>query len=205
MKKNTGSTQTGFTLTEVLVVLAILMGLLAILLPVLAKVRENGRSATCQSNLKQIALAIQQYTQDSDGRFPNDAWAYQISSYLKRNDSVRCPTRRWLALDTVDSNQPLFAPDYLYNTAKLSRARHDSRGSLLFEGEHEATVLNTSTTFMNADEPQEGYSAEGSSSCGDTLLAPNLHSGGGNFSFVDGHVKWLTPDGISEMECSSTK
>jgi prepilin-type N-terminal cleavage/methylation domain-containing protein len=67
----------GFTLIELLVVIAIIAILAAILFPVFARARENARRASCQSNLKQMALASAQYTQDYDerlapGYFPID-------------------------------------------------------------------------------------------------------------------------------------
>jgi prepilin-type N-terminal cleavage/methylation domain-containing protein/prepilin-type processing-associated H-X9-DG protein len=60
----------GFTLIELLVVIAIIAILAAILFPVFARARENARRASCQSNMKQIGLAIMQYTQDYDERLP---------------------------------------------------------------------------------------------------------------------------------------
>ncbi len=59
----------GFTLIEILVVLAIIGILAAILFPVFGRVREKGRAAVCQSNLKQIGAAIAIYSQDWD-RYP---------------------------------------------------------------------------------------------------------------------------------------
>ncbi|BCM88204.1 hypothetical protein IAD21_00031 [Abditibacteriota bacterium] len=59
-----------FTLIELLVVIAIIAILAAILFPVFARARENSRRSVCQSNLKQIGLAITQYSQDYDERFP---------------------------------------------------------------------------------------------------------------------------------------
>lgn len=60
----------GFTLIEILVVIVIISLLAAILFPVFTRVREKARQATCQSNLKQIALAVTQYSQDYDERYP---------------------------------------------------------------------------------------------------------------------------------------
>lgn len=60
--------QRGFTLIELLVVIAIIAILAAILFPVFAKAREKARQASCQSNLKQIALSWQMYAQDYDER-----------------------------------------------------------------------------------------------------------------------------------------
>ena len=60
----------GFTLIELLVVIAIIAILAAILFPVFARAREKARQASCQSNLKQLTLAMLMYVQDYDEKFP---------------------------------------------------------------------------------------------------------------------------------------
>ncbi len=89
----------GFTLIELLVVVAIIALLIAILLPSLARAREQAKRSTCASNLKQIYTAMYEYSGDNKGTFPKVgpaaamgnfvvAWvedvdyAYSISDYI---------------------------------------------------------------------------------------------------------------------------
>ena len=59
-----------FTLIELLVVIAIMAILAALLLPVISKAKEQGRSAACLSNLRQVGLALQMFVQDNDNKMP---------------------------------------------------------------------------------------------------------------------------------------
>ena len=85
----------GFTLIELLVVIAIIAILAAILFPVFAKAREQARKTTCASNLKQIGMALLQYVQDYDERWPSEAWwGYKkvIMPYMKNDLVFKCPS-----------------------------------------------------------------------------------------------------------------
>jgi prepilin-type N-terminal cleavage/methylation domain-containing protein/prepilin-type processing-associated H-X9-DG protein len=68
--------QKGFTLIELLVVIAIIAILLAILMPALNRVREQGKRAVCLSNLKQLSLAWILYADDNDDVLVNGAIGY---------------------------------------------------------------------------------------------------------------------------------
>lgn len=68
MKSNSESAK-GFTLVEMLVVIAILGILTAMLLPALSRAKERARSARCQNNLKQLGLAVRMAL-DANGTWP---------------------------------------------------------------------------------------------------------------------------------------
>jgi len=81
----------GFTLVELLVVIAVVAVLAAMLLPVLSRARESARKAACQSNLRQIGTAFRLYASDYDGLYPCNGdrnlwmgrnWRVVLQSYL---------------------------------------------------------------------------------------------------------------------------
>jgi len=61
----------GFTLIELLVVIAIIAVLMAILMPALNRVREQGKRAVCLAHLRQLQLAWGMYADDNDERIVN--------------------------------------------------------------------------------------------------------------------------------------
>lgn len=63
-----------FTLIELLVVIAIIAILAAILFPVFAQAKAAAKTSTSTSNLKQLALSTQMYTNDFDDNTPMAFW-----------------------------------------------------------------------------------------------------------------------------------
>lgn len=115
---HTRSAVCGFTLIELLVVISIIFLLAAILFPVFGRARENARRAACQSNLKQISVALLLYAQDYDDRLvearygntgnqgfgestpPGDPvvrykWMDAIQPHIKNEQVFNCPSQKF--------------------------------------------------------------------------------------------------------------
>lgn len=211
----------GFTLIELLVAVAIVAVIAAILFPVFAGVRERGRRTVCQSNLKQLALAMQQYVQDNEGAYPVDVryesqncyaeWPKAIFPYVKDIQVFRCPDHPRGNAEPGDGNVddlPAIDMDYEYNVARLNTLLPGPNSIANAHGSHESVLATPSTIWLNmetywSDNDDDHYFREVTSSCGRRFRGNTLHSGAGNYSYVDGHVKWLTPEEAGEVECAN--
>jgi len=216
----------GFTLIELLVVIAIISILAAILFPVFARARESARRASCLSNLKQIGLAIMQYTQDYDERYPYLSsghagivykwplhnytgtifWYPQIQPYVKSIQVFNCPSA---------ASNLMWEGGYDRGSGAWGNISYGAN-PLFFRN----LALGASVSLAEVDKPSQTatitdanhYSAypyfdDGASPAWQgatgTRIQLDRHFDGANIAFADGHVKWMKfqrkPGGCAEL------
>jgi prepilin-type processing-associated H-X9-DG protein len=179
----------GVTFMEVVYVVAIVAVVAAVLFPVFQKVRDGGgRHLNCQSNMKQLALALAQYTQDADENFPagtnaaGNGWAGEMYPFVKSGEVYHCPD------DTEDGKFISYAGNLSLVKQSLNNLTAPAATVELYEfptlGCDPATAETVSATGLSAPQDSKRHDQ------------PNFPYAL-NFAFADGHVRLLTPEKVS--------
>ena len=214
-----GNRAQGFTLIELLVVIAIIAILAAILFPVFGRARENARRSSCLSNQKQIGLAITQYAQDYDERYPSigngcgpftycAGWHYLVQPYVKSVQVFKCPSntsegKSYAANPLAASGQSAEISNN-YAAAAFRASYNDPNftgeafsgtnqpGRLLAELEFPAQLIAVAER-LRRDNPNNGDWQIDPTNAGDANALFVGHLQTGNYLFADGHAKALKP------------
>jgi prepilin-type N-terminal cleavage/methylation domain-containing protein/prepilin-type processing-associated H-X9-DG protein len=218
----------GFTLVELLVVVAVIGVLAAMILSTVASAREKGQAAQCTNNLRQLALAAVAYAAEHDGQYvpaqessnnvrwhgvrngtgePFDPQKGPLAQYLGSEGRVKlCPTFREIlkGSDTFEEG----TGGYGYNATYIGGTPADP-----FQPERIANVPRAAGTVMFSDcafaraagvqeyafcEPWRWANPNGKLR---GKLIPSVHfrhSGRANVAWCDGHVSSEEPSELGE-------
>ena len=185
----------GFTLVELLIVIAIVAVLLVLSFPALAKVRASAQTSVCLENLRQVSSAIQLYAGENNGSYPAgqvwigptlQIWWFTIADYLggtvtQKGSPLNCAANHEARRQQTGSN--LQWPNYGINPfiggnpwneanrpnpMNVQSVKKPSQTLLIMDGD-----WNTASPLALV-----------------TMASPDAHLGGRNILFADGHAQW---------------
>jgi prepilin-type N-terminal cleavage/methylation domain-containing protein len=207
-------TKDGFTLLELLVVIAIIALLAALLLSAVNRAKDSAHRATCLNNLKQVALGIRMYADDSQdvspdreaprqwtSKSPWHAYKAMMKSYVgmrgassERDHLFACPADQF------------YYPDY--DGARVSKSHHSQAihdySSYAFNAGNYNTnfpgiaglklsaITDPVKTILIAEAPAlSPYSWHDPSSDADSINDSHFNNARNMVGFVDGHVNYI--------------
>ncbi len=186
----------GFTLIELLVVIAIISVLASILFPVFARARSKARGTACQSNMRQLGIALQMYADDADeimplwslvGGSPTGGapsaypytWDEQVFPYYRNKQVLECPE------NPLGRGFRSYAMPRYVSGIQLGRFPNPVATVALFEkGMYPFGIWDDAT----GENVYQSHTAKGQPGYSEVPF----HHEGKNFTFIDGHVKWYT-------------
>ncbi|MBS1704452.1 MAG: type II secretion system protein [Armatimonadetes bacterium] len=215
-----GQGSRGFTLVELLVVVAIIAVLAAILFPVFALAKQAAQATTCLSNLRQIGLGCAMYIDDNDDRVfffastldlsrsnPSapirssleNRWWHQIKPYLQSEPILTCPEdalQTPAPEDDGHDGRPVTRRSYMANRAL------ENLTIGMVPRPTEVVLINEKLDVANDawfDPPRDIYPQLRFANM--SALAMNRHARGNNNVFLDGHALRVTAARWQEDPC----
>lgn len=217
----------GFTLIELLIVIAIIAILAALLFPVLQQARQRAWGVQCVSNLRQIGVGMKLFADENEELYPESgadiywnaidpgtgkaSWMQQIYSYTMNTNLYECP-------GNIQLPPALRGPFNYFNGCRAAFIQSGGvdaavnvtairfPSSYVLSGDTCGVPNNTvgegpDFTFDPNDADKDDYSQNcvGGPTNGTPYELWQVHSGGQNVLFGDGHAKWYSSYNANEM------
>lgn len=200
-----------FTLVELLVVIGIIGVLIAILLPSLAKAREQAKATACASQLRQLGLGLTIYSQANKGFLPawsgwhtidgpgnlapdapGPAWTEQLErSYVApTNDIFNCPSFPADRKINYFLNASYSYATGLRHSFKISEVKLGTR--FVLSGDCTQASLYPfpfGASTITEDDADKDDATQSGVVWRDQPGGINIHKAGNNLLFADGHVQ----------------
>ncbi|EIP99175.1 prepilin-type N-terminal cleavage/methylation domain-containing protein [Opitutaceae bacterium TAV1] len=200
----------GFTLVELLTVIAIIGVLAGILIPVVGRVRESARTVQCTSNMRQIGTAVRLFMTENKGIAPPMHYrqVHLTWTYLAP----------WLGKKPTNKRWPMHCPNITktFGDTQLNRTGYSLNGAFSL-GENGQRYFRRVTddypdsrAVLMYEDPQPSSDAGGwpqDNSRGSWLKMAFWHGNKCNLLFLDGHVAQVAigPDGTANNGLGSSK
>ena len=179
----------GFTIVELLIVIAIIGILTGILLTAISRARESGRRTQCASNLRQIGFGLIMYSNENKETFPNGGATAMndlnllYPDYVSERRVFKCPSDN---LVTVEGNSNITAGDG-FEKDECSYGYDNTHSPANDPG---VAIIADRPTNDGTNVPTDNRSPNhgGTTRAVDTA---DIAGDGQNVGYIGGHVKWF--------------
>lgn len=200
-----------FTLTEVLLSVAVLITLMALIFPAFSKLRESSNASGCVANLRGIGVALSCYIQDNNGKLipyaslggnPPRYWFDELDKYMGEEpykfDRQRpyrwqlCPAKPVIPVDRQ-------VVGYGWNHQNLGYQPNDSRGGdgyLRDVTDPSKTIVIGDSVDIDRNSPPPSYFENRYLYSTNATRLARRHGGNGNYLTLDFRVITATPEEV---------
>ncbi len=197
----------GFTLIELMVVIAIIAVLAALLFPVFASARRESYRAPCTANLRQIGIAARLYAQDYGGYYPNGSdgsrgygdiadkgprYMDQLAAYVSSEAVYHCPIDHGMRVSEISYDSPEVGLPTRFAALRTSYSYEDT-GSFPDPVPEDDTGGRDATTaqFWDASGSWHAGSRQAEPGQSSEEWVAAIDQGKFNTLFYDGHIRLL--------------
>ena len=197
----------GFTLVEMLVVMAIIAILMAMLLPSISKAKAKANQTSCLNNMRQLNLAATMYASDHEEEYParrspTNAWPHKLKPYFVNWKIIACPSDRvgivGLLADESDPKRSYLINGFNdYHKVNLSPAEYKTFQQHRYpHGMRVAAITRPTDTILFGEKRTGSHHVHMDTDQGNRgndfeEIEHKRHGAGSNFAFADGSIRFV--------------